>query len=666
MTQLSDFDLDIQTKLLRATFLNNMAVLRKHMPEIFEFYQNYTPTRTKLTFDHNGEVNMIDDGSLVYEEHAKENSYKQAELFVKEPRLFSYSLNFGDNNINFEHERVLQKLYKKREEEVQKTGFNIFDVEKNVDLLTMIGVGLGFHIERIFQLCDVRLFYLYEPDPDCFYCALHCIDFGPLIEHCFARGGAFTIRLGGNANQYVNGLNAVLIEQGYFNIARFYNYRHYRSKATDETFQKIYELAYRLSNGWGFFEDEIISVIHTLSNAKESFPFLKNNKSFENPLEGRPVFIIGNGPSFDETIEYLRSNVVNAVVFSCGSALKSILDAGIIPDFHIEMERTAALYKWVDSVGHKETLKKINIITLNTVFTDILKLFKNAYILPKPKDGGMDFLYEFLDEEKYPPVYSCNPTVTNAATAAAIYMGFKELYLFGVDYGYIDEERHHSQGSLYYQKGSHVEQKKMSGDMKVAGNFVDTVFTKHHFDNSRASLEILLEQRPEITCYNCSNGAKIHLTKSIRCEDLDAFSEIEDKKEAIIKLLSIGFSFTGLEGINLKKEFENKLVLLKEAITNIITITSEEIHSRRELTQILSKQYKYTKALKDHGDTQVIYRFLQGTVNYFQSNIMTNVYCYQDTVEQKKYINHSLEVYHNHLNWLYDELASSYNQRAKI
>ena len=103
----------------------------------------------------------------------------------------------------------------------------------------MIGVGLGFHIERLFQLCDVRCFYLYEPDPDCFFCAMHCIDFGPLIERCFSLGGAFTIKLGGNANQYVNGLDEFMVTHGFSNISRFFNYRHYRSEATDETFKRI-------------------------------------------------------------------------------------------------------------------------------------------------------------------------------------------------------------------------------------------------------------------------------------------------------------------------------------------------------------------------------------------------------------------------------------------
>ena len=43
----------------------------------------------------------------------------------------------------------------------------------------------------------------------------------------------------------------------------------------------------------------------------------------------------------------------------------------------------------------------------------------SKYLLPKPKDVGMDFLYQFIEEEQFEPVWSSNPTVTNAATAAA-------------------------------------------------------------------------------------------------------------------------------------------------------------------------------------------------------------------------------------------------------
>jgi len=665
MPQISDFELDIQTKLLRATFLTNMAVMKKFMPEIFEFYQNYSPTRAKLTFDHHGELNMVSEGALVYEEHAKENSYKQADAFYEDPRLFSYSLSQDGEGL-FEHESALNKVYEKREQEKPNSKFNLLKHEQHIDLLTMIGVGLGFHVERLFQLCDVRCFYLYEPDPDCFFCAMHCIDFGPIIDKCFSLGGAFTIKLGGNANQYVNGLNVFMATHGFSNISRFFNYRHYRSEATDETFKRIYELAYRLSSGWGFFEDEIISVDHTIANTDAGFPFILSKDHFKNELADKPVFIVGNGPSLDETLTYIKENTPNAIVFSCGTALKSILDAGIIPDFHIEMERTAELYEWIDAIGHKDKLKQIDIIALNTVYTKILKLFKNAYLLSKPKDGGMDFLYEFLDADKYPAVDACNPTVSNTATAAAVYLGFKTLYLFGVDFGWIDEEHHHSKGSIYYQKGSIAEHEKFKADMKVAGNFVEEVSTNQHFDNSKASLEILLEKNPDINCYNCSNGANIQLTKPFKYTDIADLPLIESKTNLIADLLRDAFSQDEVKVLNLDGLFQDKLDKLKQIIELAVGITSVKINSRLHLTQLFSNQYKYIASFKSNKETQVLYRFLQGTVNYFQANIMTNAYCYQDKEQQLDYINYALDIFHSHLFWLLDKLAKNREMAQKM
>jgi hypothetical protein len=666
MSQLSDFEIDIQTKLLRATYLNNMMVLKKHMPELFEFYQNYQPTRAKLTFDHNGDINMVSEGGLVYEEEAKINSYKQAEAYLADPKLFSYNIKFSDSTVNFEHERKLRDLYKKRESEVKNFGFNILKVNNTIDFLTMIGGGLGYHIERLFQLTQVRYFYLYEPDPDCFYCALHCIDFGPLIEGCFKLGGAFTIKVGGNANNYVNGINYILLDQGFFNVTRLFNYRHYHSEATDETYKKVFELSYRLSSGWGFFEDEIISLIHTITNSKAQFPYLINKKLFNNKLKDKPVFIVANGPSLDDDIAYIKANADNAIVFSCGTALKTILDSGIMPDFHIEMERTALLYEWVDSVGHKDKLKQINIIALNTVFTDILKLFKNAYLLPKPKDGGMDFLYSFLDKQKYLPVDCCNPTVSNAATAAVAYLGFDTMYLFGVDLGYIDEEYHHSKGSIYYKKGSHAEKGKMSSEIKVKGNFVDEVFTTHHFDNSRASIEILLENNPDISCYNASNGAYIQLTTPLVKEEFPVLSKIKDKPQLIEELLEDSFSFEELEKLDLSSLFELTLEQTKDIINKVISITSVKITSRLQLAHLFSAQYKYARSFKDNKDTRVIHRFLGGTLNYFQANIMTNAYLYDNETKQLEYIRFGLSIFHEHLTWLYDELEKSYKNPSKI
>jgi len=659
MTQLSDMNIDIQTKLLRATFLTNMAVMKKYMPEIYNFYQNYMPTRVKLTFDHNGEVNMVSNGSLVYPEHAKDNSYKQAELFFKHPKIFSYQLSKADKML-FQHERSLMALYEKRESEVSDIHFNLLEEGEQVDLLSVIGMGLGYHLERLFGLIDIRFLFVHEPDPDVFYCAMHTIDLGPMIDKCFSLGGAFTIKVGGNSNQFANEIASVLSTQGAFNCTRLYMYRHYYSESTDETFQRIHELAYRLSGGWGFFEDEIISIAHTLSNVDQQYPILLNKDLYENNLKDKPVFIVGNGPSLDDAIKYLQNNQEKAMIFSCGTALCSLLHAGITPDFHIEVERTKMVYDWLLPIEMEDKLKEINIIALNTVHTDALKLFKNAYLMPKPKDVGMDFLYQFLDEKQFTPVMCCNPTVTNGATAAAVYMGFTTLYLFGVDYGYKDEAQHHAKGSLYFKEDFDGYTEKMAGDFKVKGNFGEDVYTTQVFDSSKGVLEILLESNPDVTCYNCSDGALIELSKPLKIEDINTFTAIENKKEQMELLLNDAFHNQELGNRNYIKTFEKQLPNLKVIIDKAIKITSGHIKSRVHLAQLFSEQYKYIKSFSNHRDTEVFYRFVQGSLNYFQSNIMTNVYLYKDKQQQLEYIDFAVKLFHEHLLWLYKHLQNNY------
>ena len=660
MPPISDLELDIQTKLLRATFLTNMAVLKKHMPEIYDFYQNYSPTRAKLIFDHNSEVNIVSNGSLMYEEFAEENSYKQADLFIKYPKMFAYQLT-RELTFLFEHERQLNKLYLKRESEVENTHFNLLDDGEQIDLMSIIGMGLGYHVKRLSEQVDIRFLFVHEPDPDVFFCSLHVVDLRPIIEKCFSFGGALTIKIGGNANQFANELMNTLSTQGAFNVCRLFMYRHYYSEMTDETFKKIHELAYRLSSGWGFFEDEVISIAHTLSNISQGYPLLLDKSLFTNKLKDKPVFIVGNGPSLDADIEYLKENQDKAIIFSCGTALCSLLHSGITPDFHVEMERTKMVYDWIIPIGMTDKLKEINIISLNTVHTDALKLFKNAYLMPKPKDGGMDFLYQFISAEKFTPIMCCNPTVTNAATAAASYMGFKTLYLFGVDYGYKSVTEHHAKGSLYYKEDFIGFTEKMSGDFQVKGNFCDEVYTSQVFDSSKGVLEILLESNPEMTCYNCSDGAMVELTIPLKSTDIESFEPIEDKRTALELLLKNAFDKNELGARNYTKTFIKQIPRLKVIIEKVIEITSIQVNDRQHLAQIFSEQYKYVKSFEGRRDTELYYRFLRGTLNYFQANIMTNAYLYRDKEQQRAYIDFSLKLLHEHLMWLYEHLLINYN-----
>jgi len=665
MPQLSDFELDIQTKLLRATFLKNLAFCQEFMPEIHQLYQNYQPKETKLTFDHNGEVNIVNKGSLLYLDFPKDNSKKQVEAYFKTPRQFASSISFSEK-ASYEHEKQLKKLYDKRISLAKDDESYIFKAPtEQMDFLVMIGIGMGYHVEELMQRTKIKHLYIWEPDKDVFFCALHTMDLSLINSHCIDISGSLTIKIGGNENQFVNEIYTSLQTSGVYNMSRLYMYRHYHSEQTDQGFKNLSLLCYRLITGIGFFEDEIISISHTLTAVDKKLPLLKAPAAFLNQIKDTPVFIIGNGPSLDEHLEYIKENNNNAIIFSCGTAIKAILDAGIVPDFHIEMERVAAQYEWLDHVGHKDKLKNITCITLNNVYSKTHLLFKESYMVAKPKDGGMDFLYEYIDKEIYPGVYACNPTVTNAAAAIAIRLNFKQLYLFGVDFGFKDESKHHAANSMHNQKDYHGYKAKVKSAFAVKGNFCDEVLTTQIFDSARGSMEMLFEAYSSVQCYNCSDGAHIQLTTPESIENINKFISIDNKQDKLTFLLKEAFSRDIYNNRNFTQLFEEKLNPLEQIIGELRGSCKGEVEGRVELSLLFGNQYQYIYQFHNKPESEIFFRFISGTLNYFQTTIMSNVFYFSDPSARKQYIRWALDLFEQHLSWLFDELKNYYNKPSK-
>lgn len=665
MTQLSDFQIDIQTKLLKSTFIKNMAFFQQHMPEIYQLYSNFQPEKVKLTFDANSEVNIVTNGNLMYANSPKAESIKQVDAYFKKPRQFASSVAFSENP-TYEHERQLKKLSDKRVAQLgEKHLASPEGTLKQLDLISMIGVGLGYHVEELMQRTQIRHLYIWEPDKEVFYCAMHTLDFQAVYTHCLKHSGALTIKIGGNENQFVNEIYTLLHQHGVFYMSRLFMYRHYHSEETDNGFKTLSQLCHRLLGGLGFFEDEIMSISHTLTAVKHKFPLLKAPALFNNNLSEMPVFIIGNGPSLDLHLEFIKNNQENAIIFTCGTALKAVLDAGIIPDFHVEMERQAATYEWIDNVGHKDKLKMITILALNTVYSEIYSLFKDAYIVGKPRDGGMDFLYEYIDVNDFPGAFACNPTVSNAATAFVVRLGFKKMHLFGVDYGFKDETKHHASGSLHNKKDYHGYKARVASAFSVKGNFCDEVLTTQTLDMSRASLEMLLEAYSSVECYNYSDGAFIQLSHPTKIEDINPLAAIVKKKEGLATLLGDAFSDDIYGDKDFTKLFEKKLFIFKQIIDELRKSCKTNDIDRVQLSLLFSEQYSYIKQFQHNPEYELYFRFLNGTLNYFQTSIMSHVYYYEEVKAQKAYIKWALTQFDKHLNWLFNELNTYYNKPSQ-
>ena len=115
---------------------------------------------------------------------------------------------------------------------------------------------------------------------------------------------------------------------------------HYPSEGIFELMKRTKQEFFLLSSGWGFFDDNIISISHCVENVRKNLPFLITGKSLDENWSNIPVFVVGNGPSLDMAIDTLKKLQDNVIILSCGSALSALHKAGIRPDIHVQVERT--------------------------------------------------------------------------------------------------------------------------------------------------------------------------------------------------------------------------------------------------------------------------------------------------------------------------------------
>lgn len=662
---------ELKKMMLKATLLANLELLKEKMPQIFDMFKNFQPTDTGVVIDDEGNENLYNNGRFSYTENPREFAKKQVSKFLKSPVYSHYRIKHSnDENIVFKHAALLKSINNVRLEHGGEKLDNPAN-EQQLDFVCFLGAGLGYHIKELLNKKNVLNVFLYEQTPSTFYALLHCIELRPLFNKCLNNGGVFRIQVGGTKHDVVNEIGSMLSMQGFFNTSVIHYFKHYNSDSIDEAIKKIKEVGHRWHGGWGFFEDEIIGVSHTIANLTAQFPVIKKAGSFKNKLKDTPVFIVANGPSLDLAIDFLKENQKNIIIISCGTALKALLVNNIKPDIHVEMERTAQLLDWVEVVertkGINIKLSDLNIIALNTVFDQILKRFKSAFLLNKLNDAG-GLLIRRLDEKlKYSyPMYT-NPSVSNTGLAIATELGFEKVYLVGTDFGFASQDYHHSKHSIYFDKNFKYKDKvieKMQTNMTVKGNFKEEVFTTGIFDLSKSSVEFLLQNKPHIKAFNTSDGVFIRNAKPEHISNIKIKNKMVNKEKTITTLLKAASSSEQLFESNINSHIDDVKTKLKVFLQQLLELVPPHFHTREQLAQAFSEQNKMLLEMQREDET--VFILVQGTFKYFQTYIMASSYYYRNLEMRADFINSCINAFNEHINDIYMEFIKYYNKPAKV
>jgi hypothetical protein len=389
--------------------------------------------------------------------------------------------------------------------------------------LVLFGVGLAQHIDPLLEITKARSVCLVEPNVECLWQSMHVYDWTPLLERNRENRHSVSfmiaddpIILSNHARQHCRYRSPVAIDWTFC-------FLHYNNAILQQAMQMFKRDAHLMISGLGFMVDEFEMIRATYHNLNSDG--FKLYRQLRCDLRA-PAFVVGSGPSLDAEFDFLRRQQNNAVIFACGTSVAALMANGIRPDFCLILENGDINYEIMSQINAQHDISDITLIASSTVSPLLKKVFKKIVYFQR---SALSSYAVFGNPANV--LAEAGPTVTNTGVHGALEMGFREIYLFGVDLGGRAAGRHHSVYSPYTQADAEVKLEQdlfeFEGalDRPLPGNFGGIVLADVNFVWSRDTMERMIERhRVGHTIYNCSDGLRIagtipKMSSSVKLKD---------------------------------------------------------------------------------------------------------------------------------------------------
>lgn len=635
---------------LPVRFDRNMAAFQNFIPSVYEKFKDYNPARPFRFFcNENGIPNILwlDNEVSFYGDNPYEYSEAQIEQILCRSKIDKFSFSVENDLFNQAHVQYLNKLcelYKKSERSLEK----LTAIPAHVPMVMMFGIGLGYPLSYLYERCSVKNLFVFEPDLDLFYASLFAFDWYSLLQHLNEEKLSLHLFLGQDEDSLMEDLLPVLHKRGAFWISSLFGFWHYPSEKIFSLTDRIKKEFYLLKSGWGFFDDNLFAIAHSAKNIENKVPFLLKNKDVSRFNEGLPALIVGNGPSLDDSLSFIQENQGRFFIFACGSSITALHKAGIKPDVLLAVERTKSSADFLSLLNDEEYLRDILFLSVDIIHPECKKHFNRMAVGFKPHEPMYSLLARNYDEiNNFHHLNGVNPLVGNTGLSYAITLGFKEIFLCGIDNGYKESSHHHSKHSAYYDEHGHPIEKltklvTQSGSHIIPGNFGGSVTANRLFCVSIKSMESLLRSNKDVTCYNCSDGAAIEGTVPLHINDFAVNSGVVvDKNKLTSNIYNEFFSVLDIKrnDIELLMAYD----FFDEIMDKFISDWNAVGTGRDDISELMQKHFEYLTYISETRQHH-IHRVLVGSINYFFSFINTIMYSFEDDGMGEKIVKPAIDI----------------------
>ncbi len=606
-------------------FAENMALFKEYFPDIHEVFKDYEPSIwLPIYHEQRGDINMVNirHGSYFSGDTPKQEALALASHFATHPHVdglvFGYS---GDKQKHYSHNTFIRQADKRLFRDEQEQG----SLPTQIKALLVFGLGSGYMLEALANTHSLGNLIICEPNPDFFYASLYAIDWTAVVERVNDSEHKLYINIGEASSRLFKDLMSQFLVLGPHLLNETYIMQAYQNPELHQVLTEVRQQLKVIFAMGENFDHVAYGIAHSLKAMHDKVPALRSNPSqyLTHKHKQTPIFLVGNGPSLDDSIEIIKEHRDQVIVVSCGTALQALYKNGIRPDFHGEVEQNRANFDWASRINDRDYLKQITLLSVNGIHPDTYQLYKNVLFSFKSGESATQSLLAMFPENSFESIDNAYPTVTNMALSFFLSLGFEQIYLVGVDLGFADQDKHHSVSSGYYENGKQLYDYKSvhAADMRVKGNRQDWVFTKTEFNISRMIIEQLLKQRASqtahrIECFNLSNGVYISGTMSLHPDDVLVVNDNKDKEQTLAALDNC-FMTTTSDVYDLVNKAYSK-VTLDEHVNELLTLTSAKITDVDQVHELISDLTECLHAARKKGKSLFFYYFFN-SVNYLNA-----------------------------------------------
>lgn len=501
----------------------NLEAFQRYDSSLAKKLSEHTPA-SELVFDDNGQPDVIFEGQKFYDGDHDKFIEEQIEAYKQSPHRFRLAPPEPER-FDKVGQKFLENLLARAVTEIN-VKFTAHRESMESFFVAIFGIGLAGHVDPIVEFSKAKIIIFVDPNIESLYHSLEVYDWATLFEQQNTKRGYIKFLVNNDAHSVFEGIKFYCRTGCAPSVDGMHLYQHYNHPLFSSAFKEIQKNGTLLLAGLGFLSDEIKMIENTHKNLKTGKAHIYYQQA--SPLVTMPCFIVGCGPSLDQDLPYIKRNADNAIIFSSGSALGPLLNAGIIPDFHVEVENEGIL-PIMRHVSEKHDISDICLVTSTTVEPEIVEYFKNIIYHFRP---ALSTFGIFSNDVKNTIPYH-DPSVVNSSVGLSQDLGFREYYMFGCDMGTRDSTLHHAQNSYHFRPDARLPDNDFC--IPVPANFGGGTHSSEGLFWVKSNIEKAIKiHREGRSYYNCTDGAFIEGTKPLFAKKIKLPPLEKGQKEAFV------------------------------------------------------------------------------------------------------------------------------------